>query len=95
MSDFDSNLGLIVRDNLPVTGEIVPTDSQDVFPPETVRQAIDNVVVLCGEGISSDPSEVSKNKIVWEATKEVLNRTYGKPRETVELRRTVRLMLDV
>jgi hypothetical protein len=70
--------------------EIIPADSQEVFPATCVRQAIDNVVDLVGVGMGTE-----QDKLVWEATKEVLNRKFGKPRETIEFTRKVKLQIDV
>jgi hypothetical protein len=75
-------------------GDIIPADSQEIFPTPCIRQAIENVVDLVGVGMTNGENP-SQDKMVWEATKEVLNRKFGKPRETIELTRKVKLQIDV
>jgi len=67
-------------------------DSQAIFSPATVNQAIANISDLVGLGID-DPESSPKNVI--EASYKVLDRRFGKPRETIELSHHVKINIDI
>ncbi len=67
-------------------------NSQEVFPEATVAQAIANISDAIGCGVLDD---VQPNKLVLEASYRVLDRRFGKPRETLELSHKIALRIDV
>ncbi len=81
--------------------EIIPDSSSLVekIDDETIyfralaeRFAVPNLATILREGLGS---KFVNEKTVWEATKECLNRAYGKPRETLELTHKIRIKLDI
>lgn len=74
--------------------DLITDDSQEIFSDAAVRQAARNIESVVGLGIDDVDSEVPV-KTVLEASREILNRKYGKPRETVELSHKIALRIDV
>lgn len=66
--------------------------SQEVFDETVVRQAIQNVESMVGMGLDDG---LVPPKMVMEASYRVLDRRFGKPRETLELSHRIALRIDV
>lgn len=70
----------------------ISDDSQEVFSDPIIAQAIQNVSDMVGMGIMDGVAPV---KAVMEASYRVLDRRFGKPRETIELSHKIKLRIDV
>ncbi|MDD5009588.1 MAG: hypothetical protein PHC68_14450 [Syntrophorhabdaceae bacterium] len=79
---------------LPASASLVEKidDETIYFRALAERFAVPNLATILREGLGS---KFVNEKTVWEATKECLNRAYGKPRETLELTHKVKLLVDV